>query len=85
MGPVLRILDRLPEQFLVMNGDVLTDLDYSDLMRQHRRVGRAAHGGHLPAPGADRLRGAAHRRTGKVVGFSEKPTIDYRVSMGVYA
>ena len=55
--------DRLPEQFLVMNGDVLTDLDYSDLMRQHRGTGGAAHRGHLPAPGADRLRGADHDGT----------------------
>ena len=39
IGPVLRILDRLPEQFLIMNGDVLTDLDYADLMRQHREAG----------------------------------------------
>ncbi len=39
IGPVLRILDRLPDQFLIMNGDVLTDLDYADLMRHHR--GRA--------------------------------------------
>ena len=37
MGPVLRILDQLPEQFLVKNGEVLTDLDYSALMRQHRQ------------------------------------------------
>ena len=27
IGPVLQILDRLPDEFLVMNGDVLTDLD----------------------------------------------------------
>ena len=39
MGPVLRILDQLPEHFLVMNGDVLTDLDYCDLMLQHRQSG----------------------------------------------
>src|SRR5436190_1837492 len=39
MGPVLRILPSLPEQFLVMNGDVLTDLDYADLMRRHRESG----------------------------------------------
>src|SRR6202451_2940785 len=37
IGPVLRILDRLPEHFLIMNGDVLTDLDYADLLRQHIR------------------------------------------------
>ncbi len=30
IGPVLQILDRLPDEFLVMNGDVLTDLDYAD-------------------------------------------------------
>ena len=39
MGPVLRVLDRLPENFLVMNGDVLTDLDYADLMLRHAESG----------------------------------------------
>ena len=52
MGPVLRVLDRLPEHFLVMNGDVLTDLDYADLMRRHTAGRLPAHRGHLPAPGS---------------------------------
>jgi len=29
----------LPESFLVMNGDVLTDLDYADVLRRHRDSG----------------------------------------------
>ena len=84
MGPVLRILDQLPEQFLVMNGDVLTDLDYSDLMRQHGQSG-------APLTVATYQRevridyGVLTTKEGRVVEFTEKPTIDYRVSMGIYA
>lgn len=83
LGPVLRVLDRLPEQFLVMNGDVLTDLDYADLMQQHR-ASRA------PLTVATYQRqaridyGVLTTEAGRVVEFTEKPTIDYRVSMGVY-
>ena len=84
MGPVLQILDRLPEQFLVMNGDILTDLDYSDLMRRH-----AASDAPLTVATYQReVRidyGVLTTRGNHVVEFTEKPTIDYRVSMGVYA
>jgi len=84
LGPVLRVLDRLPEKFLVMNGDVLTDLDYADLMRRH---------GDSDAPltvatyqrQARLDYGVLTTKDGHVVEFTEKPTIDYRVSMGVYA
>lgn len=84
MGPVLQMLDRLPEQFLVMNGDVLTNLDYADLMRQH-----AASGAALTVASYQRQAridyGVLTTRNGHVVEFTEKPTIDYQVSMGVYA
>lgn len=84
MGPVLRILDQLPEDFLVMNGDVLTDLDYSDLMRRHSESG-------APLTVATYQRevqidyGVLTTSDGQVVEFAEKPTIGYRVSMGIYA
>ena len=84
MGPVLQLLNRLPEKFLVMNGDVLTDLDYADLMRQHRESD-------APLTVATYQRqaqidyGVLTTRDGQVVEFTEKPTIDYRVSMGIYA
>jgi NDP-mannose synthase len=84
IGPVLRILDQLPEHFLIMNGDVLTDIDYSDLMRRHRESGAEL----TVATYERQVRidfGVLTTQDAKVVAFSEKPTIDYQVSMGVYA
>jgi NDP-mannose synthase len=84
IGPVLQVLDRLPDDFLIMNGDVLTDLDFADLMRQHRASD-------APLTVATYQRqaridyGVLTAKDGRVVEFAEKPTIDYRVSMGVYA
>src|ERR1700759_3161038 len=84
MGPVIRLLDRLPDHFLVMNGDILTDLDYADLLRQHIRSA-------APLTVATVQRevridyGVLTPRGPHVGEFTEKPTIDYRVSMGVYA
>ena len=70
--------------FLVMNGDVLTDLNYARLVRTHKESGAAvtiaAHSkevkidlGVLEA-GSD----------GRLTGYVEKPTRSYDVSMGVY-
>ena len=77
IGPLFNLRDRLPEHFLVMNGDVLTDLDYGQLLTAHQ--GSAA-----PLTVATARR-TAHIDFGVlIVGFKEKPTLDYRVSMGVY-
>ena len=83
MGPVVANLDRLPEHFLVMNGDILTDLDFADLLRQH------------VDSGAPLTVGTYHREAridfgvldvadGEIVGFREKPVLPLSVSMGVY-
>lgn len=83
IGPVLQILDRLPAHFLVMNGDVLTDLDYADLLTQH--VNDSA-----PLTVATYQRevkidfGVLAAEDKRIVDFTEKPTLTYRVSMGVY-
>src|SRR5438067_6422185 len=84
MGPVLELLDRLPENFLVMNGDVLTDLSYVELLGQH-----LASGAPLTVATYERkVRvdfGVLTTNDGGVVtDFVEKPVVDYRVSMGVY-
>jgi NDP-mannose synthase len=83
MGPVRRLLDQLPENFLVLNGDVLTDLDFGAVLRTHATSGAA-------------MTIATYRRQvevdfgvlevedGLLVGFKEKPTLEYSVSMGVY-
>jgi mannose-1-phosphate guanylyltransferase len=84
MGPVVALLDRLPEQFLVMNGDILTDLSFSALQAAHAA-------GDAPLTIATYHRqvdvdfGVLNVEAGRVVGFAEKPKLDYDVSMGVYA
>ena len=83
MGPLLGLRDRLPETFLVMNGDILTDLDYADVLRRHRHSG-------APLTIATYARkvhidfGVLTTDASRVVAFTEKPSMDYRVSMGVY-
>lgn len=84
MGP-LRLIDDLPESFLVMNGDVLTDLDYGSLLERHEREGNllsisAAKREQLIDFGVLKV-----EENGKLVGFQEKPRSQYLVSMGVYA
>lgn len=83
MGPVIGVLDRLPEHFLVLNGDVLTDLDFGDMLEGH-----AASGAPLTIATYDRQVeidfGVLHVEDGQVVGFEEKPVLAYTVSMGVY-
>ncbi|MEV6615877.1 sugar phosphate nucleotidyltransferase [Streptomyces sp. NPDC051051] len=83
MGPLLKLRDRLPETFLVMNGDVLTDLDYADVLLRHREsdapltIATYARRVHIDF-------GVLTTTDSKVVAFTEKPSMDYRVSMGVY-
>ena len=83
MGPVTTILDRLPEHFLVLNGDVLTDLPFAAFLEAH--VASRA-----PLTIATYARqvlidfGVLEVAAERVVGFAEKPVLDYRVSMGVY-
>jgi NDP-sugar pyrophosphorylase family protein len=85
IGPLLTILDRLPEHFLVTNGDILTDLDFGELLREHiacqAPLTIATYNRHVKIDFGvleiDVDRGTVER-------FTEKPTFDYRVSMGIY-
>jgi NDP-sugar pyrophosphorylase family protein len=83
VGP-LTLLSDLDDTFLVMNGDVLTDLDFSDLIAFHRKsdalVTIAMY--HRPVKidlGVIQLSGQHD-----IVGYIEKPTYDFQVSMGIY-
>lgn len=84
MGP-LRLLSDLPENFLVMNGDVLTDLDYRVLFQSHIASGSdltiATYSREVASDfGVLRIEAGNNR----VVGFEEKPVFRFDVSMGVY-
>jgi mannose-1-phosphate guanylyltransferase len=83
MGPLLTMLDRLPEHFLVMNGDILTDLDFADVLRHHSASDAPLTIATYPRRvGIDF--GVLTTENKRVVAFREKPSIDYHVSMGVY-
>jgi len=83
VGPLFALKETLPEKFLVMNGDVLTDLDYADLLHQHD-----AGGSGLTVAIAERTHrvefGVLDVEASRIVGFREKPDLRYQVSMGVY-
>ena len=83
-GPLRAIAD-LPESFLVMNGDLLTDLDYADLMRTHREQGNDATIGVFEKQVKIDLGVLERDLEGRIVDYREKPTLGYDVSMGVYA
>jgi NDP-sugar pyrophosphorylase family protein len=81
-------LDDLTEDFLVMNGDVLTDLSYTELLARHRESGAiasvAAHKRQVEVS-LGVLQFGEDDDTTRLTGYVEKPTYDYEVSMGVYA
>jgi NDP-sugar pyrophosphorylase family protein len=80
----LAMVEGLDETFLVMNGDLLTDVDLDELVAFHRREGAA-------------LTIATHKRCVKMdfgvlefnsdyrlTDYREKPENTYHVSMGIY-
>jgi NDP-mannose synthase len=85
-GP-LRLVDGLDDTFIVMNGDVLTTLDYRDLVRHHRATGNA-----VTIATRERtikidygVLGVENERTRtRIIRFEEKPAVHSTVSMGIY-
>jgi len=82
-GPIANAIDLLEENFLVMNGDLLTTLDYKDLYTFHVNSNVSA-------------TIAIHQRTvdidygvvnfdkeNRLIGYDEKPKLNYDVSMGI--
>jgi NDP-mannose synthase len=79
----LRLISDLPENFLLMNGDVLTDLPMATLYEEH--VGQRRK---FTIAAAERTHivdyGVLHATGDHLSGFEEKPKFNYLVSMGVY-
>lgn len=83
MAP-LKLIKDLPDNFLVMNGDVLTDLDYSlfysnhvsnkvlFLISSYKRENKIDYGV------------LETNESGTLISFVEKPITRYEVSMGIY-
>jgi NDP-sugar pyrophosphorylase family protein len=84
----LALIDGLEQDdVLVMNGDVLTDIDYGALLARHRASDAAAtiatKERHIQIS-LGVLRFGADGDPTRLTGYDEKPAIDYTASMGVY-
>ena len=87
MGPIVAHLDDVPENFLVINGDVLTDLDCRKFLLEHAQSD-------APISVATSERTIAldfglvelgGERDRSIVAFQEKPVRNITVSTGIYA
>jgi NDP-mannose synthase len=82
-GP-LRLVPGGPQPLLVTNGDVLSDLDYADLVAYHKRMGAALTiATHLRETACD-FGVVVLGEDGRVMSFVEKPVQQHTVNMGIY-
>ncbi|ABE52488.1 Mannose-1-phosphate guanyltransferase [Methanococcoides burtonii DSM 6242] len=82
-GP-LSLIDDLDENFLVMNGDLLTNVNYSDLMRFHLENDALSTVSVYTKDVPISLGVLELDDNGKITDYIEKPTLKYKVSMGIY-
>ncbi len=83
VGALQLLREHLKEPFLVLNGDLLTDLDLRAFMAFH-----VEHGGLLSVGVTEKTinvdLGVIEADGGIVTGFRERPSFKFDVSMGVY-
>jgi len=83
VGP-LHLIDGLEETFLVMNGDVLTDINYQRLVEYHREKQAVATIATFQRDTKIDFGVLVHDAANKIRGFTEKPIYHFEVSMGIY-
>ena len=83
VGPLAQI-DDLPNSFFVLNGDLLMNLSFKELFKSHQKANcQLTVGVNKREKNIDY--GVIHLDENQnIVRFEEKPTIEYKVSMGVY-
>ncbi len=82
-GP-LSLLSDLPDTFLVMNGDILTTLNYRRLIEYHRRKKGVVTIAMSRKKIALELGVMECDRDSQLRRYAEKPVLTYSVSMGIY-
>jgi len=83
IGPLSLLRERLTEPFLVLNGDVLTDLNLTQFVSFHRRNQANVTIATTTRPTKMDF-GVIDEANGQVIGFREKPELTHLVSMGIY-
>lgn len=83
VGPLVEHVDELPETFLLLNGDLLCDLDFADMVDFH-----VAHDADVTVAAAQRAVGIEYgvleADGDSLRSFREKPSMEYLVNMGIY-
>jgi len=79
----LSLVEDLSDTFLVMNGDLLTTIDYSAMVKKHINSAAAATIGVFPRQVKIDFGVLELGSKGELVEYKEKPRLKYTVSMGV--
>ena len=82
VGPLAQI-NGLNDDFLVMNGDIITNLNYGDLVKYHRNSGAVATIASYEKQFKIEL-GIIHGDNNNIEDYIEKPVQTFNVSMGIY-
>jgi NDP-sugar pyrophosphorylase family protein len=83
-GPVAQVIDQMASHFVLLNGDLVTDLDVTAMLEHHNRSGAVA------TVAVKRLTsqlefGVLETDEGdRVTRIREKPRTDYLINMGIY-
>lgn len=80
----LRLIGELEETFLVMNGDILTDIDYRKLLDYHRDKEALATIATYRRDSKIDFGVLEHDGNNRIRRFQEKPVYHFDVSMGIY-
>ncbi|MBD2199020.1 MULTISPECIES: sugar phosphate nucleotidyltransferase [Calothrix] len=83
IGP-LTLIEDLPENFLVMNGDILCDLDYLNFYNYHLEANNDVTVSTYKREAKIDFGVLTYNEQNMIVSFLEKPTYNFDVSMGVY-
>ena len=83
MAP-LKLIDDLPNDFLVMNGDVLTDLNFRDFYTNHVESKNIFSISSYQREVKSEFGVLDVNSDGNLIGFREKPVSVFDVSMGIY-
>lgn len=84
MGP-LKLIKDLPDNFLVMNGDVLTNINYSQFFENHCELHNSFTISSYVREEKSEYGVLELDDSNNLIGFKEKPSVIYNVSMGIYA
>lgn len=82
-GPIAR-LPKSERSTLVLNGDLLTTLDFGRIVRFHYEKGATATIGTTRRRETVQFGVIETEQNGRIIEYREKPNLDYLVSMGIY-